>query len=171
MGEVVLNEGGVSSLAQFVFRPVWTWQSHSDVEQNNVAEIGEKRWSQLDSIQSLERFVCSENTTDLATRTSCLDMIACQHGQYGLLPFCTTVFAHLSVFHPQFYKLFINFCVWCPTPAQMLRWYCKDRSAAVSFQGTCGNQHKWARRLWQPLWKLTSVLACVLDRSLGSSAY
>lgn len=33
------------------------------------------RWSQLDSVRTLERFLCSENTKDPVTRTKSLDTL------------------------------------------------------------------------------------------------
>lgn len=48
--------------------------SHSNVESQNQAELGQKRWSWLHSIQTLERFICSENITNPVARTNSLDM-------------------------------------------------------------------------------------------------
>lgn len=48
--------------------------SHSNVESHNQAEMGQKRWSWLHSIQTLGRFICSENTTNPVARTNSLDM-------------------------------------------------------------------------------------------------
>lgn len=64
------------------------------------AEIAQKGWCQLDSTRTLQRFVCSENTTDPAIGTNrphmfCLatatKKITRNYGQ--LVPLCVAVFA------------------------------------------------------------------------------
>lgn len=76
------NNGGVSSLAKFIFFDLCEcrtrmWNITTEprllrLSRLSIVEIAEKRWPPFHSIP--ERFVCSENTTDQATRTSCLGM-------------------------------------------------------------------------------------------------
>lgn len=63
LGTLIRNEG-VFPLWLGPFGHIWTQQSHCDAEQDNWAEITWTRWSPLNSIQTLERFVYKENTTD-----------------------------------------------------------------------------------------------------------
>lgn len=78
--------------------------SHSDAEQNNEAEIALMRWSWLDSFQTLQRFVCSENTTDRATRANSLDMRCLPTGGKRLLVRMDNIVLYLYVLLPALFN-------------------------------------------------------------------
>lgn len=63
IGDMVLNQRGVSTFCSVRFGRMCTQQSHSNAEQN-------KRRARLDSIWILELFVCSENTRTRQDRLS-----------------------------------------------------------------------------------------------------
>lgn len=62
IGDVVPKQGGVSLLAPFV----WTYMNITIAPWCGTKQ--RSRWSQLDSVPDLERFICSENTTKKPTR-------------------------------------------------------------------------------------------------------
>lgn len=66
IGSVVLKQGGDFPLIRFIWK-------YSMCTQH----------SQLDSIPTLNRFICSKNTTNPATGTKAIS----HYGQYGLVPF------------------------------------------------------------------------------------
>lgn len=72
--DIVLKQGGGFPFWLGLFRHMWTQQSHSVVEQNNWAQTAFKRWSNFDSITTLEQLICSENTTALTIGTNSHDM-------------------------------------------------------------------------------------------------
>lgn len=99
------------------FGHVWMQHWHSDAERNNHLIAWEEDGLGSIPFKTLERLVCSENTTDPAAGTNNPDMfcpatraknIACQYGQYGLLPLYIACFCSAQ---PLFHYFFFNFSV------------------------------------------------------------
>lgn len=92
--ETFWNQWPFFPLAWFI----WTYVNAAITKRNNSwVKITWKRCSQLHRSQTLERFFYSENTTDPATRTNCLDMFCLATDAKRSLVFMGSILSYLYV--------------------------------------------------------------------------